>query len=415
MSKKECIAMLLAGGQGNRLGLLTKNLAKPAVPFGGKYRIIDFTLSNCTNSGIDTVGVLTQYRPLRLNSYIGNGQPWDLDRLDGGVYVLPPYMKGKVGEWYKGTANAICQNIEFIEQFNPTYILVLSGDHIYKMDYGMMIEYHKEKRADATIAVIEVKLEDADRFGIMNTDDNERILEFEEKPKFPKSNKASMGIYVFNWKVLKHYLMADDKNTKSDHDFGKNIIPAMLNDGRVIYAYKFKGYWKDVGTIQSLYQSNMDLLEFPPVFDLYSPSWKIYGRNQGLPPHYVAPSADVKKSIISEGSIVYGKVWHSIISSGVIIDEGATIKDSIIMPYTRIGKDTLVEGSIIAERVSIGNNCTIGRKTEGKSRAGDLTLIGENSNIPDGTVIERGMEIDSTMLQSVIDLYESNKKEVKAL
>lgn len=415
MSKKECIAMLLAGGQGNRLGLLTKNLAKPAVPFGGKYRIIDFTLSNCTNSGIDTVGVLTQYRPLKLNSYIGNGQPWDLDRLDGGVYVLPPYMKGKVGEWYKGTANAISQNIEFIEQFNPKYILVLSGDHIYKMDYSKMIEYHREKHADATIAVIETKLEDANRFGIMNTDKDNRIYEFEEKPKNPKSNKASMGIYVFNWNTLKNYLIADDKNAKSEHDFGKNIIPQMLNNGMVIYAYKFRGYWKDVGTLQSLYQSNMDLLEFPPIFDLYDPTWKIYGRNQGLPPHYIAPSADVKRAIVSEGSSIYGTVRHSIISTGVFIDKSSIIKNSIIMPYARIGENTLIEDSIIAEKVTIGNNCTIGRRPDGKARQIELTLIGENAKIPDSTVVEKGMEIDSVMLQDIYDLYQNDAKEAKAL
>lgn len=415
MSKKECIAMLLAGGQGNRLGILTKNLAKPAVPYGGKYRIIDFTLSNCTNSGIDTVGVLTQYRPLRLNSYIGNGQPWDLDRLDGGVYVLPPFLKSKVGEWYKGTANAIYQNIEFIEQFSPKYLLVLSGDHIYKMDYSEMIQYHKEKHAEATIAVIDIPLEEASRFGIMNTDDEDRIYEFEEKPKVPKSTKASMGIYVFDWKVLKEYLIYDDKSTKSEHDFGKNIIPRMLDAGRVIYAYKFHGYWKDVGTVQSLWRSNMDLLEFPCIFDLHSPHWKIYCRNHGEPPHYIARSAGVKRSIITEGSSVYGNVLHSVISTGVYIGEGSVISDSILMPYARIGKNVVIDKAIISERAVVEDCCTIGLSAEGSDNEEQLTIIGEKVRIPKGTIIEKGLEVDDAALQRITGSREYRNKEGIAL
>lgn len=402
MGKKECIAMLLAGGQGNRLGLLTRNLAKPAVPFGGKYRIIDFTLSNCTNSGIDTVGVLTQYRPLRLNSYIGNGQPWDLDRLDGGVYVLPPFMRGKSGEWYKGTANAIAQNIEFIEQYDPRYILVLSGDHIYKMDYNQMLDYHRSKRADCTIAVIEVPLSDANRFGIMNTDHDQRICEFEEKPKAPKSNKASMGVYVFTWQVLKRYLIEDDGDSKSSHDFGKNIIPDMLSDNRNIYAYGFSGYWKDVGTTESLWQSNMDLLESPPVFDLYNPSWKIYGRNQNQPSHFIAPTAGVKRAIVCEGSVIYGNVYHSVISTGAFVDEGAVIRDSIIMPYVRVERGSLIESSIIAEGAVVGENCTIGEHAPGEDPSKYLTVVAENVMIPPRTVIGKGESVDGAALNEII-------------
>ncbi|QCX33359.1 glucose-1-phosphate adenylyltransferase [Caloramator sp. E03] len=360
MISKECIAMLLAGGQGNRLGILTKNIAKPAIPFGGKYRIIDFTLSNCTNSGIDTVGVLTQYRPLKLNAYIGTGQPWDLDRVNGGVYILPPYLKSKRGEWYKGTANAIYQNIEFIEQYNPKYVLILSGDHIYKMDYSSMIRYHKEKNADATIAVINVPIKDASRFGIMNTNDDNKIYEFEEKPKHPKSNKASMGIYVFTWEVLKEYLVKDELNSNSEKDFGKNVIPNMLLDGLNLYAYPFEGYWKDVGTIQSYFEANMDLLETPPVFDLYDPKWRIYGRNPIQPPHFASKNSQIKKSIITEGCTVYGKVYHSVVFYGVHIGENSEVVNSIIMPNVRIGNNTKIYNSIIGEGAVIGDSCQIG-------------------------------------------------------
>jgi glucose-1-phosphate adenylyltransferase len=360
MWKKEYIAMLLAGGQGNRLGILTKNLAKPAVPFGGKYRIIDFALSNCTNSGIDTVGVLTQYRPHKLNAYIGTGQPWDLDIIDGGVFVLPPYVKGKRGEWYKGTANAIYQNIEFVEQYDPKYIIILSGDHIYKMDYSIMLEYHKQKNAAATIAVIKVPFEEASRFGIMDTDEYGRITEFAEKPKLPKSNNASMGIYIFDWKMLKEYLIEDDKDVKSIHDFGKNIIPRLLENGEKVYAYNFSGYWKDVGTIQSLWEANMDLLESAPAFDLYDPKWRIYARNPGEPPHYISQGAEVINSIIAEGSRIYGSIEHSVIFSSVEADKGCCIKDSVIMPRVSIGKNTRLSRVIVGEGVRIGENCSIG-------------------------------------------------------
>lgn len=422
MRSKECIAMLLAGGQGNRLGILTKNLAKPAVPFGGKYRIIDFTLSNCTNSGIDTVGVLTQYRPMKLNAYIGTGQPWDLDRVNGGVYVLPPYVKGKKGEWYKGTANAIFQNIEFIEQYNPKYVLILSGDHIYKMDYSAMLEYHKKKDADATIAVINVPLEEAGRFGIMNSDDDRKIYEFEEKPKVPKSNQASMGIYVFNWEMLKKYLIEDEKDPKSDNDFGKNIIPKMLSNGLKIYAYPFEGYWKDVGTLQSLWEANMDLLESPSSFDLYDPKWRIYGRNPIEPPHYIASGAVIKKSIVTEGSIVYGSVKHSVVFAGVYIGKDTEIVDSVIMPNARIGNNTKLNNVIIGEGAVIGNNCEIGfgdiipNKNHPDIYASGITVIADDVVIPDGVKIGRNVVIeDSFTGLKKIESGEWIKKEDEAL
>lgn len=394
MMSKECIAMLLAGGQGNRLGILTKNVAKPAVPFGGKYHIIDFTLSNCANSGIDTIGVLTQYKPLKLNSYIGNGKPWGLDRLNGGVYILPPFVRGNAGEWYKGTANAIFQNIEFIEQYDPKYLLVLSGDHIYKMDYSKMIEYHNKVGADATIAVIDVPWEEANRFGIMNTNLDGRILEFEEKPALPKSNKASMGVYVFNWKLLKRYLLEDEKDPKSDYDFGKNIIPKMLSLSQVMFAYPFKGYWKDVGTIKSLWEANMDLLESPPKFDLYDYLWTIYGRNHGEPPHYAAPGSNIKNSIVAEGSVVYGSVYHSVIFSGVFIDKYTEIIDSIIMPYAKIGPNTSIINSIIAEGAVIKDNCEIGCMNKTHDDLSGITVIGENTIIPSNHRIGTNMAID---------------------
>ena len=327
MKKKTCVAMLLAGGQGSRLGVLTKKVAKPAVPYGGKYRIIDFPLSNCTNSGIDTVGVLTQYMPLELNSYIGSGAPWDLDLSTGGVFVLPPYQTGKTGDWYRGTANAIYQNMAFIEQYDPDYVLILSGDHIYKMDYNAMLQYHIRKGADATIAVRPVPWEEASRFGIMNTDADDNIVEFEEKPKQPKSNKASMGIYIFSWAKLRAYLTADEADKTSANDFGKNIIPAMLNDKQVMVAYNFEGYWKDVGTIESLWEANMDLLSVPMPIDLHDKKWRIYAKNQGLAPHYIAKGAVVSDSLVTEGSEVYGSVQHSVIFAGVTIEEGASVID----------------------------------------------------------------------------------------
>lgn len=316
MQHKKIVAMLLAGGQGSRLGVLTNSMAKPAVPFGGKYRIIDFPLSNCVNSAIDTVGVLTQYEPLELNAYIGTGQPWDLDRNNGGVYVLPPYVSSSSERWYSGTADAIFQNMAFIERYNPDYVLILSGDHIYKMDYSKMLAFHEEKAADATIAVLTVPIEEASRFGIMNTDDDSRIVEFEEKPKQPKSNKASMGIYIFNWQVLKEYLTKDSEDSGSSHDFGKNIIPSMINSGKRMFAWGFDGYWKDVGTISSLLEANMDLLGETPKFNLYDKEWRIYSKSTIMPPHYAGEDADIADSIVTEGCDVNGTVRHSVLYSG---------------------------------------------------------------------------------------------------
>ena len=319
-AKKQCVAMLLAGGQGSRLGILTRQMAKPAVPYGGKYRIIDFPLSNCTNSGIDVVGVLTQYRPLELNAYIASGAPWDLDLVSGGVFVLPPYQTGKSGEWYKGTANAIYQNMTFIEQYHPDYVLILSGDHIYKMDYAAMLAHHIDHQADATIAVRQVPWAEASRFGLMNTDADGNIIEFEEKPAHPKSNNASMGVYVFTWEKLRQYLTADENDPTSSNDFGKNIIPAMLRDGQRLSAYSFNDYWKDVGTIESLWEANMDLLEDQPEIDLHDKQFRVYARNLGLLPQYIAESAVVDNCLVTEGCEIFGSVTHSILSSGVVVE-----------------------------------------------------------------------------------------------
>ncbi|MDF2926073.1 MAG: glucose-phosphate adenylyltransferase [Paenibacillaceae bacterium] len=373
MQQKECVAMLLAGGEGRRLGALTKNLAKPAVHFGGKYRIIDFTLSNCTNSGIDTVGVLTQYQPLVLNSYLGIGTPWDLDRKDGGVTVLPPFMKSKGGDWYKGTANAIYQNIGFIEQHAPEYVLVISGDHIYKMDYDKMIQFHKEKQADASIAVIEVKWEEASRFGIMKAGEDYRITEFEEKPKAPKSNLASMGVYIFSWPVLKKYLIDDAANPGSSNDFGKDVIPGMLNAGERLFAYPFQGYWKDVGTVESLWEASMDLLEEEPGLNLNDRSWRIYSLNPNQPAQYIAPSASVKSSILNEGCSVMGTVEHSVLFYGVRVGEGSVIRDSVIMPGAKIGKNCVVNRAIIGESTMLADGSVVG-DPESK----EITLIGSH-------------------------------------
>ncbi|MEI7024458.1 glucose-1-phosphate adenylyltransferase [Paenibacillus sp. y28] len=375
MRQKEIVAMLLAGGEGRRLGALTTNLAKPAVHFGGKYRIIDFTLSNCTNSGIDTVGVLTQYQPLVLNSYIGIGSPWDLDRMNGGVSVLPPYVKQKGGDWYRGTANAIYQNIDFIDRYNPSYVLVISGDHIYKMDYAHMLKYHMEQKADATIAVIGVKWEEASRFGIMSTDENRRITEFAEKPKQPKSNLASMGIYIFNWDVLRSYLLKDETNPMSSNDFGKDIIPAMLESKERMFAYPFEGYWKDVGTIESLWEANMDLLEHDPKFDLNDRAWRIYSVNPYQPAQYIAPMARVSRSLINEGCSVFGTVDHSVLFYGVNVGEGSVIRDSVIMPNVKIGKNVTIQKAIIGEDTIIEDGAVIG------SAAGDIVLIGGHQTV----------------------------------
>ncbi len=389
MRSKECVAMILAGGQGSRLGILTQNVAKPAVPFGGKYRIIDFPLSNCAHSGIDTVGVLTQYQPLELNTYIANGQPWDLDRTNGGVFVLPPYTSAEKGEWYKGTANAIYQNIGFMEQFNPKYVVILSGDHIYKMDYNKMLTAHKKANADATIAVIEVPWDEAPRFGIMNTDENMQIVEFEEKPENPKSNLASMGVYCFSWDVLKKYLMADEADPESENDFGKNIIPAMLGDGLKLMAHRFDGYWKDVGTIQSLWEANMELLDDKPGCDLDDDTWKIFSRNPIKPPQYVGATGSLKNSYTTEGCEIYGRVEHSILFEGVTICEGATVKDSIVLPGAVVNSGASVNKAIIGSDAVIGDGAEIGSTADDansdynntKICSADITLIGPGIKI----------------------------------
>ncbi|MDD4600181.1 Glucose-1-phosphate adenylyltransferase [bioreactor metagenome] len=384
MRKKECIAMILAGGQGSRLGLLTKKVAKPAVPFGGKYRIIDFTLSNCRNSQIDTVGVLTQYQPFALNSYIGLGSAWDLDHRDGGAFTLPPYTKESGAEWYKGTADAIWQNIHFIERYNPSYVLVLSGDHIYTMDYAKMIDYHKAKKADATISVLEVPWNEASRFGIMSTADTGRITDFQEKPANPNSNLASMGIYIFNWKHLKKHLEEDSNDFTSSHDFGKNVIPKMLGEGHRLFAYPFQGYWKDVGTVDSFWEANMDLLAEEPQLDIYNPDWRIYSVNPTRPPHYIAAGAKVSRSLISEGCLILGEVEDSVIFPGVCIGEGARIIKSIVMPYVNIGAGVQTYQAIIGKRVVVEEGARVG--WAGSSMSPDITVVAENA------VIGRGME-----------------------
>ena len=359
MGRKEVVAMILAGGQGSRLGVLTKNIAKPAVPFGGKYRIIDFPLSNCSNSGIYTVGVLTQYKPLDLNNHIGIGDPWDLDRRDGGVSILPPYQEEKGGDWYKGTANAIYQNIEFVDRYDPEYVLILSGDHIYKMDYYKMLDFHKENNSDVTIAVIDVPIEEASRFGIMNTRADNSIYEFEEKPSIPKSTNASMGIYIFNWSVLKRYLREDEMDPKSDNDFGKNIIPSMLKSGKKLMAYPFKGYLKDVGTIQSLWEANMDLLKLDNKLNLYDREWKIYSQNEVRPAHYIGENAKIINSLIVEGCIINGKVENSVLSQGVYVGKNTVIIDSVIMPNVQIGDNVRIEKAIIGNNAIINHGCRI--------------------------------------------------------
>lgn len=392
--------MLLAGGQGSRLGILTNNVAKPAVPFGGKYRIIDFTLSNCVNSGIDTIGVLTQYRPLELNAYIGNGQPWDLDRLFGGITILPPYMKATAGEWYKGTANAIYQNIEFIEMSHPTYVLILSGDHIYKMNYQMMLDYHKERQAACSIAVLNVPLEEASRFGVMNADENLKIYEFEEKPPQPKSTLASMGVYIFDWEKLKSYLIADEADKKSENDFGKNIIPKMLQAGENIYAYEYKGYWKDVGTIESLWEANMDLLDPNVPIELNDPPWKIYSRNEILPPQYIGNNAKLSNASVSEGCSIDGEVENSIIFHEVTVKEGAVIRNSILMPGVIVEKDARIEYSIIGADTRIGSEVCMGAcsNVQDPERHPDITVIGQSLTIAGGTVIPAGAMVGESIL-----------------
>ena len=381
MSKKEIIAMILAGGQGSRLGVLTKRLAKPAVPFGGKYRIIDFPLSNCSNSGIYTVGVLTQYKPLELNNHIGIGSPWDLDRREGGVTILPPYQGEKGGKWYKGTANAIYQNIEYIDRYDPEYILILSGDHIYKMDYYKMLKFHKEKYADATIAVIDVPLEEASRFGIMNTRDDMSIYEFEEKPKNPKGTQASMGVYIFDWKTLRKFLISDDNDKLSSNDFGKNIIPNMLNENMRVVAYKFTGYWKDVGTIRSLWECNMDLLNNYNKLNLYDNNWKIYSGNIARPAQFIGSNSEVNESLIVEGCIIEGVIDHSVLFQGVKIGKNTIIKNSVIMNDVIIADNVIINKAIIGSNAVIGSNCIIG---DGKR----IAVISSNEILHNNTNLE---------------------------
>ena len=386
--KKECVAMLLAGGQGSRLYALTQEMAKPAVPYGGKYRIIDFPLSNCVNSGIDTVGVLTQYQPLVLNEYIGNGQPWGLDRAHGGVHVLPPYETAAGKAWYSGTANAIYQNIGFIDRYDPEYVVILSGDHIYKMDYSKMVDFHKQHEADATIAVLEVPWEEAPRFGIMSANSDGTIYEFAEKPKEPKSNLASMGIYVFTWSKLRKYLIENENDEGATKDFGKNIIPAMLENKEKMVAYHFDGYWKDVGTIESLWEANMDVLDPKVPLDLLDDSWKIYSRNPVMPPHYAGPSSQIQNSMVAEGCEIYGMVDFAVLFAGVVIEEGAIVRDSIIMPNTIIKKGAVIEYSIVGENCVIGEGAHIGERPElieDKSQWG-VAVIGHNVNVSDKAV-----------------------------
>ncbi len=391
MIKKEMIAMLLAGGQGSRLGVLTEKVAKPAVAFGGKYRIIDFPLSNCINSGIDTVGVLTQYQPLRLNTHIGIGIPWDLDKNEGGVTVLPPYEKSTNSEWYTGTANAIFQNMDYMEQYNPGYVLILSGDHIYKMDYEVMLDFHKANKADVTIATMPVPIEEASRFGIMVTDEKNQITEFEEKPEKPSSNLASMGIYIFSWPVLKEalYAMKDQSNL----DFGMHVLPYCRDNGKRLFAYEYNGYWKDVGTLGSYWEANMELIDIIPEFNLYEEFWKIYTKGDVIPPQYISAESVVEKSLISEGAEIYGEVHSSVISPNVIVGKGSVIRDSIIMSNTVIGENTMIDKAIIAEDVTVGNNVQIGVGEEAvnvlkpKVYGFGIATIGEKSVIPDGVKI----------------------------
>lgn len=397
--KKECVAMLLAGGQGSRLYPLTQDMAKPAVPYGGKYRIIDFPLSNCVNSGIDTVGVLTQYQPLVLNEYIGNGHPWGLNRVHGGVHVLPPYESQSGKSWYSGTANAIYQNISFVDRYNPEYVAVLSGDHIYKMDYAAMLDFHKKHKAEATIAVLEVPWEEAPRFGIMNTDETGRVTEFEEKPQKPKSNLASMGVYIFTWSTLKRHLIQNEQDTSATKDFGKNIIPAMLEEKLPLYAYHFDGYWKDVGTIDSLWEANMDCLNPNVPLDLYDHTWKIYSRNPVMPPHYAGEGSKIENSMVSEGCEIEGEIDFSVLFSGVVIEKGAVVHDSIIMPNTVIKQGAVIEYAIVGEDCVIGENVHIGARPEtiqDKDSWG-VAVVGHNVTVSDNTIIKPKQMISSNI------------------
>ena len=386
--KKECIAMLLAGGQGSRLYVLTGEMAKPAVPFGGKFRIIDFPLSNCANSGIDTVGVLTQYRPLELNSYIGNGQPWDLDHTDGGVHILPPYQSATGGTWYKGTANAIYQNMGFIDLYDPDYVVILSGDHIYKMDYSLMVRRHKESGAACTISVMEVPWDEAPRFGIMNVDESDRITEFEEKPKAPKSNLASMGIYVFSWQTLRRYLIEDERDDASSNDFGKNIIPAMLREGEKMAAYRFSGYWKDVGTLESLWDANMDMLARDTGLDLLDPDWPIYARTTSLPPAFLGSQVEISNSAISRGCDLQGTVKNSVLSPDVTVEEGAEVSYSVLMPGVTVERGAVVRYAILGENCRIRAGARVGDDPERVEPVNwGLAVLGPGTEVEAGRVI----------------------------
>ena len=389
--KKECIAMLLAGGQGSRLYVLTQRTAKPAVPFGGKYRIIDFSLSNCVNSGIDTVGILTQYQPLELNGYIGNGQPWDLNRTFGGAHVLSPYTTSGTNNWYKGTANAIYQNIPFIERYQPKYVLILSGDHIYKMDYAKMLAFHKEKNAECTIAVISVDPEDAKRMGIMSTDADQAITEFEEKPAHPKSNQASMGVYIFTWDVLKQYLAADENDPNSENDFGKNVIPAFLRDGRRMYAYPFEGYWKDVGTLGSLWDANMDLLDPRDPIQIRDPRFRVYARNYASPSTLLTPEARVSNSFIAEGCTIRGSVEHSVVYTGCVVEPGASVCGTVLMPNTVVKAGGIVEYAIVGEGCTVESGARVGRRPEDcLGQNWSIAVVGHGKTIAAGRAIEPG-------------------------
>ena len=419
MKKKEMIAMLLAGGQGSRLGVLTAKVAKPAVAFGGKYRIIDFPLSNCNNSGIDTVGVLTQYQPLRLNAHIGIGIPWDLDRNIGGVTVLPPYEKSANSEWYTGTANAIYQNLEYMESYNPDYVLILSGDHIYKMDYEVMLDFHKENNADVTIAAMPVPIEEASRFGIVITDDNNQVTEFEEKPAHPRSNLASMGIYIFSWPVLKEALLK--KKDEPGCDFGKHVIPYCHENGQRLFAYEYNGYWKDVGTLGSYWEANMELIDIIPDFNLYEEFWKIYTNTGSIPPQYISENSVIDKSIICNGAEIYGEVHNSVIGSNVVIGQGAVVRDSIIMQDVVIGENCVIDKSIIAEHVNVGDNVTLGigsdipNKLKPNIYSFGLVTIGENSVIPANVQIGKNTAISGvTAKEDYVDgVLESGETLIK--
>ncbi len=393
--KKECVAMLLAGGQGSRLYALTTNIAKPAVAFGAKYRIIDFPLSNCINSGIDTVGVLTQYQPLVLNEYIGNGQPWDLDRTYGGVHILSPYQAKTHSSWYEGTANAIYQNLHFMKMYNPEYVLILSGDHIYKMDYAAMLEAHKKTNADCTIAAINVPLSEASRFGILNTNPDGSIYQFEEKPKQPKSTLASMGIYIFKAEKLFNYLEADNENPNSSKDFGKDVLPAMLNAGEKMFSYQFEGYWKDVGTVASLWQANMDLLGNNPEFDVGDKSWKIHSRNPLAPPEHIGKNGIVKNSMVALGCEINGTVENSILGSNVIVEEGATVKDAVVLANSVIKAGATVSYSIIDENVTVGANAVIGVE---KNPDAEIVVLGRGLTVADGVTVGEGQKHEKDIL-----------------